>query len=464
MSEQDSATGHRGEGSIATDRRGLRKVIGGSAIGNGIEWYDYAIYGFLATAIQANFLPAPMDRSTTGTIITFVIFAVPFLFRPLGGAIFGALGDRVGRQKILALTVLLISGGTFLIGVLPGFSVLGWLAPFILVLLRVVQGLAAGGEYGGAATFMAEHAPDNKRGFYGSFLEFGTLSGFLAGSLLGSALQAFMSAEAFLAWGWRIPFLLAAPIGLFGLYMRAKLEESPVFTELVAEGKQEHETKTQLRDLVKHWRPIAICAGMVFMLNVHNYTLFVYMVEYLADPERGGLSGSWSLGLTAIMYAVMMILMPLGGAASDRFGRKPSWYLSGISLFLLALPAFYFLLHGNLLVKIIALLVLGICYVPQLSTISATFPALFPTHVRFTAFALTYNVATAVAGGPTPAINEALTTSWTDYFPAFYMMGASIIGIVAVYFAPETAGASLRGTEIPDAKRSKRARVVPAPA
>src|SRR5690606_10743557 len=161
MSEEVAGTEQGGDGGIHTDKRGLRKVIGGSAIGNGIEWYDYAIYGFLASAIQANFLPAPMDKSTTGTIITVVIFAVPFLFRPLGGAVLGASGDRVGRRRILALTVLLISGGTFLIGVLPNFSVLGWVAPFILVLLRVVQGLAAGGEYGGAATFMAEHAPDN---------------------------------------------------------------------------------------------------------------------------------------------------------------------------------------------------------------------------------------------------------------------------------------------------------------
>ena len=457
-SQEAAATGPRGEDRTSAEKKALRRVIGGSAMGNAIEWYDYAIYGFLATTLQTIFLPGDLQESTAGTIIIFAIFAVPFVFRPLGGGIFGAVGDRVGRQKILAMTVLLISGGTFLIGVLPPFSVISWLAPAMLVLLRVVQGLAAGGEYGGAATFMAEHAPDKKRGFYGSFLEFGTLSGFLAGSVLGSALQGFLTTEAFHSWGWRVPFLIAAPLGLFAVYMRAKLDESPVFKELVTEGKQEHETKAQLRDLIHYWRPILICAGMVIMLNVVNYTLFTYMVTYLED--HGGLSGGWSLGITAIMFAVMMMLMPMFGAASDRYGRRPSWYLSGIGLFVLAVPGFYLLLNGSLGIKILALVVLGIFYVPQLATISATFPALFPTQVRFTAFALTYNVATALAGGPTPAINEALTGPLTNYFPAFFMMAASVVGVIAVSFAPETSGASIRGTEVPDVKRDK-ARAAP---
>lgn len=452
-SHEAAATGPQGDNRTPAEKKALRRVIGGSAMGNAIEWYDYAIYGFLATTLQAVFLPGDLQESTAGTIIIFAIFAVPFVFRPLGGAVFGAIGDRVGRQKILAMTVLLISGGTFLIGLLPPFSVLSWLAPAILVLLRAVQGLAAGGEYGGAATFMAEHAPDKKRGFYGSFLEFGTLSGFLVGSVLGSALQAFMTPEAFTSWGWRIPFLLAAPLGLFAVYIRAKLDESPVFKELVADDKQEHETKTQFRDLIHHWRPILICAGMVIMLNIVNYTLFTYIVTYLED--NAGLSGAWSLGLTAIMFAVMMMLMPIFGAASDRYGRKPAWYLSATGLFVLAIPAFYLLLNGSLGLKILALVVLGIFYVPQLATISATFPAMFPTQVRFTAFALTYNVATAVAGGPTPAINEALTGPLTNYFPAFFMMAGSVLGVVAVWFARETSGASIRGTEIPDIERDK---------
>lgn len=459
MSSQQSATGTGSSSGPAAEKSALRRVIAGSAIGNAIEWYDYALYGFLATTLQRVFLPGELKNSTTGTVLVFVIFAVPFFFRPLGGAIFGTIGDRIGRQRILALTVLLISGGTFVIGLLPPFHVLSWAAPVILVLLRVIQGLAAGGEYGGAATFMAEHAPDERRGFYGSFLEFGTLSGFLAGSVLGAVLQAVMTSDTFVVWGWRIPFLVAAPLGVFAVYMRARLEESPVFRELVSAGGREQQTSTQFRDVAKHWRPILVCGGMVIMLNVVNYTLFTYIVTYL--EKAGGLSGGWSLGITAIMYAVMMLLMPICGAGSDRYGRRRAWYMSGIGLFVLAVPGFYLLLNGGLPLKILALVVLGICYVPQLATISATFPALFPTHVRFTAFALTYNVFTAIAGGPAPAINEALTERLTNYFPAFFMMAASVVGLVAVAFARETAGASLRGTELPDVRNEVTAAAAP---
>lgn len=446
------AQGSNGDNLSSTERKTLRKAIAGSAIGNAIEWYDYGLYGFLAASIEHNFLP----ETPYGRLITFVIFAVPFTVRPLGAGVFGAIGDRLGRQRILALTVILISGGTFLIGATPNFDTISYAAPTILVLLRIVQGLAAGGEYGGAATFMAEYAPDKRRGFFGSWLEFGTLSGFLAGTIIGSALQAAMSGPAFDSWGWRIPFLLAGPIGLFGLYMRSKLEDTPVFRELAEKGGQEQETKTQFKDLFKNWRPVVICMGMVFMLNVHNYTLFVYIVEFLTDPEKGGLSGSYALLITSVMFALMMVLMPFGGAASDRWGRRPSWFTSGIGLFVLALPMFWLILNvDSVVVKMAALVVMGIVYVPQLSTISATFPAMFPTQIRYTAFALSYNIATAIAGGPTPAINTYFTNELTDYFPALFMMAASVIGIVAVKFAPETAGASLRGTEIPDVEKQK---------
>lgn len=450
-SQEAAAPEPYGENLSPTQRRTLRRAIAGSAIGNAIEWYDYGLYGFLAASIEKNFLP----ETPYGRLITFVIFAVPFTVRPLGAGIFGAIGDRIGRQRILALTVILISGGTLVIGLIPNFGTISYAAPTLLVLMRVVQGLAAGGEYGGAATFMAEYSPDKKRGFFGSWLEFGTLGGFLAGTLLGSALQATIPAASFDSWGWRIPFLLAGPIGVFGLWMRSRLEDTPVFKELAAQGAQEHQTKTQFADILRHWKPFLICMGMVFMLNIHNYTLFVYIVEYLTDPNLGGLTGSWALGITAIMFAAMMCLMPLGGAASDRFGRRPSWFASGGGMFLLALPAFYLLLNGGVGLKILALVVLGIIYVPQLSTISATFPALFPTHIRYAGFALSYNIATAVAGGPTPAINTAATQALGDYFPAFYMMGASVIGLIAVYFAPESAGASVRGTEIPDVEKQK---------
>ncbi|MQA03227.1 MAG: MFS transporter [Streptosporangiales bacterium] len=456
MGSQEAAPAGAGGLSPQEEKKTLHRAIAGSAIGNAIEWYDYGLYGFLSAQIGIHFLPESMPAFLRQMLV-FTIFAVPFVVRPLGAGIFGAIGDRVGRQKILAFTVILIAGGTFIIGCIPSFSTISVVAPIILVLMRVVQGLAAGGEYGGAATFMAEYSPDKKRGFYGSFLEFGTLTGFLAGTGVSLLVLTIVGQADFDSWGWRIPFLLSGPIGLFGLYMRSKLEDTPVFKELAAEGAQEQQTAAQFKDLAKHWKPIVICFGMVLMLNVHNYTLFTYMVSYLGNPKGAGLSENWALGLTAIMYAVMMALMALGGSASDRWGRRPSWFFSGTALFVLALPAFYLMLNAPIPVKILALVGLGIVYVPQLSTISATFPAMFPTHIRYFAFALTYNVATALAGGPTPAINTWGTEKIGNYFPAFYLMAASVVGLIAVYFAKETAGASVRGTDVPDIEKQKAA-------
>lgn len=460
MGSQDPGNGQGkaaepyGENLSVEEKKTLRRAIAGSAMGNAIEWYDYGLYGFLSTQIGIHFLPESMPAFLKAMLVA-VIFAVPFAVRPIGAGVFGAIGDRLGRQKILALTVILIAGGTFIIGCIPSYSTISIVAPLILVLMRIVQGLAAGGEYGGAATFMAEYSPDKKRGFLGSFLEFGTLTGFLTGTGVSLLVLTIVGQADFDSWGWRIPFLLSGPIGLFGLYMRSKLEDTPVFKELAAEGAQEHETKAQFRDLFLHWRPVVICFGMVIMLNVHNYTLFTYMVNYLTNPKGAGLSSNWALGLTAIMYAVMMLLMPFGGAASDRLGRRPSWFFSGTALLVLALPAFYLMLTASIPVKIIALVGLGVVYVPQLSTISATFPAMFPTHIRYFAFALTYNIATAVAGGPSQAINTWGTEKVGSYFPAFFMMAASVIGLVAVYFAKETAGASVRGREVPDIKKQR---------
>lgn len=207
-------------------------------------------------------------------------FALSFLVRPIGGLVWGPLGDKLGRKKILALTIILMSLATFLIGVLPTFETIGIAAPILLVLLRMVQGFSTGGEYGGAATFMAEYAPDRKRGFFGSFLEFGTLGGFALGTAVMLGLQVMLSEEAMMAYGWRIPFFLALPMGLIGLYLRSKLEDTPVFQEIEAAG--EAQQGGSLKELVMtYWRPMLTMTGLVIALNVVNYTLLSYMPTYL---------------------------------------------------------------------------------------------------------------------------------------------------------------------------------------
>ncbi|ACY23247.1 General substrate transporter [Gordonia bronchialis DSM 43247] len=421
----------------------LRKAIGASAIGNATEWYDYGVYAAATTYLTHAFFPGDL-----GTIGTMLGFAISFVLRPLGGMIWGPIGDRIGRKSVLAMTILLISGATALIGLLPTHAVAGVWAPVLLILLRVIQGFSTGGEYGGAATFMAEYAPDNKRGRYGSFLEFGTLAGFCGGTAMVLLLELLLSDDAMYTWGWRIPFLLALPMGLIGLYLRSQMEDTPVFKELEYEDEIEGTAWTRFKDLLSnYWRPILIMFGMVIALNVANYTLLAYQPTYLKNTI--GLSETSGSTVVLIGQLAMMVMIPFFGSMSDRTGRKPMWWGSLIGLFVLSLPL-YWLMGQGFAWAIIGFVILGLLYIPQLATISATFPAMFPTQVRYAGFAISYNVATAAFGGTAPLVNDAVVenTGWS-LFPAAYMMGACAIGMVALVFLKETAGCSIRGTEIP---------------
>ena len=430
---------------ITVDKKTLKRAITASAMGNATEWFDYGVYAYATVYIAANFFPS--ENPTTQTLSALLVFAVSFIIRPIGGLVWGPLGDRLGRQRVLAATILLMASATFCVGLLPTYATIGVWAPILLIALRVVQGFSTGGEYGGAATFMAEYAPDRKRGFYGSFLEFGTIAGFTGGALLVLATESIFGTEAFGDWGWRIPFLVAGPLGAVGLYLRTKLEDTPVFRELEEAGLTEHETKTEFKDLFHHWRPMVKLAGLVIALNVVNYTLLAYMPTYL--QEQLSLSSQAALTLIIIGQLVMMVFIPFFGGLSDRVGRKPMWWFSLIGLFVLAVPM-YLLMAQSFVFALIAFAVLGLLYLPQLSTISATFPAMFPTHVRYAGFAIAYNVATSLFGGTAPAVNEALIgATGNSLIPAYYMMASCVVGMVALAFVPETARASIRGRGIP---------------
>ncbi|MFI9409802.1 MFS transporter [Nocardia gamkensis] len=410
-------------------------------MGNATEWFDYGVYAATATYLTDAFFPGEL-----GTLGTMLGFAISFVLRPLGGMVWGPLGDRIGRKAVLATTILLMAAATGAIGILPTHASVGVLAPVLLILLRVVQGFSTGGEYGGAATYLAECATDRKRGFLGSFLEFGTLAGFVGGSATVLAFQLALGSDTMHEWGWRIPFLIAIPLGLTGWYLRAKLEESPVFTEVA-----EHERPAGgLREVLTTYRRETLTlAGLVVALNVVNYTLLTYQPTYLQNTI--GMGESATTAMMLLGQLVMMVVLPFFGRLSDSVGRRPMWLFSLMGLAVLAVPMYWLMGQGTAW-AIIGFIVLGLLYVPQLSTISSTFPAIFPTHVRYAGFALAYNVSTAVFGGTAPLINEAVieATGWT-LFPALYMVGASLIGLVAWNYLRETAGTSLRGTEVPDA-------------
>ncbi|HET8601985.1 MAG TPA: MFS transporter [Segeticoccus sp.] len=421
----------------------LRRAVGAAAIGNATEWYDYGVYAYVATEIGKNFFPG--EYSTLGTLL---VFAVSFVLRPLGGVFWGPLGDRLGRNRVMAMTIILMSLGTFLIGVIPSYDSIGVWAPILLVVLRVVQGFSTGGEYGGAATFMAEYAPDKKRGFWGSFLEFGTLAGFTLGLVITLVLRASISAGAMDSWGWRIPFLLGLPLGLIGLYLRSRMEDTPVFRELQEKEEVESGSGAALKDLFKqYWRPIMRLFGLVIALNVANYTLLAYMPTYLQDQV--GMSAKASETLLIISQLIMMAMIWMAGALSDRIGRKNCWWISLGGLFVLATPCFWLIQQGFVW-GVIGFTIMGLIYLLQLGTISATFPAMFPTHVRYAGMAIGYNVATAAFGGTAAPVNEALVkATGNDLMPAFYMMAAMVVGMIALVKVPETVGRSIRGRHVP---------------
>ncbi|HEY6800185.1 MAG TPA: MFS transporter [Agromyces sp.] len=432
-------------------RKTVKKSVLGAMAGNAIEWFDYGIYGYLTV-----YLSSQIFGDTENALLwTLFGFAVSFLVRPLGGAVLGPLGDRIGRQKVLVVTITLISISTACIGLLPTFDMIGWWAPVLLFTLRIIQGFSAGGEYAGAAVFMAEHAPDNRRGFWGSFLEFGTLLGFSAAAILVTVMQLTLGDEFMQEWGWRIPFLLTLPLGAFALYMRSSLHESATFEEAHAHDKNSSAWQT-LGDLFRNQpKQLLKIMGIVILINVAFYVVLTYMPTYLTVSLEMDATTS-GLMLVGVQLAMMAVIVPLG-ALTDRIGRRPVLITASIGFVVLSIPAIMLLDTGNLALQILGTSIFGLLLVMLLSNISASLPALFPTPVRLAGFALGYNIATSIFGGTAGLANQALIeATGSTLIPGFYLTAAGIIGLVAVLTFNETAGRSLRGDVVPGDDDQKR--------
>jgi MHS family proline/betaine transporter-like MFS transporter len=430
------------------DSRVVRRAVTASAMGNAMEWYDYGVFtaGAITATIGGLFFPG----SGNAVLKSFVLLAASFIVRPFGGAIFGPLGDKIGRRRVLAATMLLMSGGTFLVGVLPTYSgpySIGIGASVLVLALRLVQGFSTGGEYGGAATFIAEYAPTRRRGFFGSFLEFGTLSGFILGNVVVLAITLGLGSgsPAFQSWGWRIPFLLALPLGLVGLYLRMRLEDTPTFQALAQAGRTPD--RAPFRETVtRHWRMILNLIGVVLLLNVADYTVLTTMPTYITAQLHFSTTTS-TLVIIGAELLQMALISPLG-ALSDRIGRKPLLYAAAIGYIVLSYPAFW-LMHTRHLAGLIAgFVILAILLVCILAVIGSTFPAMFPTRVRYGSFAIGYNLSTSIFGGTAGLVIETLiTVTGNTYVPAYYLMGAGVIGLVPVMLIPETSQVPMSSIE-----------------
>lgn len=423
------------------EQSSVRRAVVGASIGNCVEWYDFAVYGFLAPFIGAAFFAS--QDPTVQLLSTFAVFAVAFFTRPLGGLFFGPLGDRIGRQKVLATVIILMSISTVLIGLLPGYATIGVAAPILLVLLRCLQGFSAGGEYGGAATFLAEYAPDNRRGFTVSWLLFSTLVGFLLGSALATLLSATLPEAAMGSWGWRIPFFIAGPLGAVGLYIRLKLEDTPEFRALEQAG--EVAGSPLMETIRENWKPILQIAGLVVIHNVGFYTVFTFMSTYFSET----LGFSSTTAFLSIMLAglVAMALIPPLGALADRVGRKPL-LLTACALFvLLAYPLFVLMNTGSVVLAVGAHVALAAIEALFVCTSLAAGAELFATRVRYGGFSIGYNFSVAIFGGTAPYIAVFLISrTGSPLSPAFYVIFAAALTFVTVLTMRETAGAPLHKT------------------
>lgn len=440
MSTADQPTSIR-----QVDKKTLHQAIAGSALGNAVEWFDYGVYGYLTTYMAILFFTT--EDKALGQVFALGLLTISFLIRPIGGMVLGPLGDRVGRQRVLVITITLMTVATGGISLLPtNESFLGVWAFLPLMILRLVQGFSTGGEYGGAAVFMSEYAPNNRRGFYGSFLEFGTLAGTVLAAVLCTILIASVGEEGMLDGWWRLPFAVTVPLGFVALWLRTKLKEPPVFEE-ASENAQT--SKRPFADLLRdHWRRLLVLTGFVLMLNVSYYLVLVYMPGYLSQT-LGHDAVQSNFTLVGIMLVMMVIIAPLGGL-TDKIGRKTMLAIAAASITVLSIPAVMLINTTSPWLQGLGLAMLGLQLVVMQASVSSTLPALFPTKVRYSGFAIGYNISTALFGGTAGTLVALLVQqTGNNLVPGFYLAASGVIGLISIFAMRETAQATLRGDEIP---------------
>ncbi|GAA4609391.1 metabolite-proton symporter [Actinoplanes octamycinicus] len=439
--------------SATATRAPIVKVVFASLVGTAVEWYDFFLYGS-AAALVFGTLFFPKSDPVTGTLLAFGTYALGFAARPLGGVIFGHFGDRVGRKKMLVVSLLMMGVATIAIGLLPTYASIGLAAPILLLACRLAQGFAVGGEWGGAVLMAAEHGDDARRGFWSSWPQAGVALGNLLATGVLWLLALVQSDEAFNSWGWRIPFLLSAVLVLVGLWVRLSIEESPVFQEALASRAQTVKEHQPLLEVVRRYpREVLIAMGMRLAENIGYYLVTVISITYLTT--FAGTASDKSKILTALLIgsAVQFVVVPLFGALSDRVGRRPL-YLTGAIGLALWMYVFFGLLDTKsepqiILAILVGLLLHALMYAPQ----AAFFSELFGTSVRYTGASVGYQLASILAGALAPIIAlkllgdvEAPNTTAV----AIYMTVASVLTVVSVLFAKETARSSLRHDRVLD--------------
>ena len=428
-----------------------RRVLAGTMVGTTIEWYDFFIYAQAAGLVLAGLYFAPLSSDNAGLaqLVAWASLGISFLFRPLGAVVAGHLGDRLGRKSMLVLTLVMMGASTALIGVLPTYAEIGVWAPLLLILLRILQGFSAGGEWGGAALMSVEHAPANRRGFFGAYPQIGVPCGLILATGVMLLVTNSMGEAAFLAWGWRIPFLVSVLLIVVGFVIRRAVTESPIFKE-IQERKQE--SAAPLRQLFQHnWRQVILTALIFVANNAAGYLLIAFFASYATKPvEAGGLGMERSPVLLASTIAAVgwLVATMYGGILSDRIGRIRTFQIGYAWIFVWAIPMFLLIDTRNILWFAVSLLVLavglGLSYGPQ----AALYAEMFPAHVRYSGVSIGYALGAIVGGAFAPLIAQLLLddTGWSPSI-GIYIMVLAAISFAAVSAVKETKGIPLGVTE-----------------
>ena len=418
--------------SSTTVLRKNRKVIIASLTGSSIEWFDYFLYG-TAAALVFNKLFFPMVDPLIGLILAYLSFSLTFFIRPIGGVIFAHIGDRIGRKKTLVLTLSLMGGATVMIGLLPTYETIGIWAPVLLILMRIIQGIGIGGEWGGALLLAYEYAPEKRKGFFGSIPQAGVTIGMLMATFIVSLMTLF-SEEDFLSWGWRIPFLLSSVLVLLGLWIRKDIDETPDFKKMKQAGQV---AKAPLRDTLKHhWREVLIAAGLKVVETAPFYIFSTFVVSYATATLH--YQKSQALEAVTLGALVATIMIPLMGLLSDKIGRQRMYAISVFVLGLFIVPWFMLLNTGTTWGIVLATVIaFGILWAPVTAVLGTLCSEIFSANVRYTGITLGYQLGAALAGGTAPLIATGLLAKYDgDWVPvAWYLAVTVVISLLAIFCA-----------------------------
>jgi len=433
----------------------LKKVVGASMAGTVVEWYEFFLYGTAATLVFGQLFFPETGNELDGIIAAFATYAVGFIARPLGGVVFGHVGDRIGRKSLLQFSLVLIGASTFLMGCLPSFESIGYWAPGLLVLLRFIQGFALGGEWGGAVLLVTEHSPNRSRAFWGSFPQAGVPLGNLLATVVLLVLSATLSEAAFLSWGWRVGFWLSVVIVGIGYYIRTQVSDSPIFEAAKAKAERAAEASYGLVEVFKRYpRGVFTAMALRFGENIVYYMIVTFSITYL---HHRAIDTTRILALLFAAHVLHVIVIPLVGALADRIGRRPV-YIAGAALTMAWPFAAFPMFDTGDTAMILAAIMLGLAihafmYAPQ----PAIMAEMFPTRMRYSGVSLGYQVTAIVAGSWAPLIGTALLRKYDSSTPiAIYILFAGAVSLIAALLMRETRGASLLAIDEADAKQSAR--------